>query len=551
MSALQYLTALLQPGTEIGSAEHSDHSNIDSLLKEMLAASNGRKAAPIPESQQLEAVKRFWPSQEASSFKDVYLLSWALCIPHSDDGACMFESTPHLKNILAHIDQYDDRPVAFRRCYQGLVKGYFQYNGSRRSENLRVIASANKPQLREYLRERSHLIHSERSNPVWVQLTHENLNLFGKEPCTPYIEPLLNGDSSKVEEICRELQIGQESWFQEELVLGQIRGAISMNDAQFLKLLPNLLVIDILAKNHVLRDKAMCLLLNRYADIPGRPLHVQLRDASVSWWGNPWLPSNATRWGGVAEEARTMVADWLKDELIEVFFTRLAEDGLADPRRMNFWKRYIKSMGHIEFALGPTARNSTESDFVALRKKMDGLICDLEAAGPNNAFIMRLGSIVAVEFSDAGALYAYSTDDVPFDTKLPLRLPVEGRNSLKHRTRAVMRETHHGSEYSWNSWERNFETKLRASFNVFPDDVYKGTRPTNTTVYRESPKTDSDTEFSLHSLTEYAKSHKLEIDDKRDKGGNLWVRGAVVGSPQAQKLVAWGFTHKADKGWWK
>jgi len=53
-----------------------------------------------------------------------------------------------------------------------------------------------------------------------------------------------------------------------------------------------------------------------------------------------------------------MVADWLKLEFIETFFTKLAEDGLGDPRRMNFWKRYVKSIDHIEFALGSSARNS-------------------------------------------------------------------------------------------------------------------------------------------------------------------------------------------------
>ena len=43
-----------------------------------------------------------------------------------------------------------------------------------------------------------------------------------------------------------------------------------------------------------------------------------------------------------------MVADWLKLEFIETFFTKLAEDGFGDPRRMNFWKRYVKAINHIE-----------------------------------------------------------------------------------------------------------------------------------------------------------------------------------------------------------
>ena len=48
---------------------------------------------------------------------------------------------------------------------------------------------------------------------------------------------------------------------------------------------------------------------------------------------------------------------------------------------MNFWKRYVKSIDHIEFALGSTARNSRERDMVLLRKKMTGLVQALDASG--------------------------------------------------------------------------------------------------------------------------------------------------------------------------
>jgi hypothetical protein len=549
MSALQFLSTLLQSGIENSSIEHTDRSGIDSLLATMQATAKGRKGFSVPESLQFEAVKRFWPNQEASTFRDVYLLSWALCIPHRDDGECVMESASHLEQVLGYVDQYTGNPPAFRRCYQGLVKGYFQYNYGNRKDTFLAAARRNWPLLRDYLYDRNQLIQTERGNPDWVQAAQENRGLFTRDPCALYVDALLRGDCSVVRHMCDQLQISQTSWFQERLVMGQVHKAISMKDGDFVQLLPKLLGMEMFVENHVLRDSAMRLLLDRYSSIPGRPLHPQLRDFSVAWWGNPWLPSNATSWGGVTDDARTMVADWLKDELIEAFFTKLADDGLADPRRMNFWKRYVKAMRHIEFALGSTARNSREPDFVALRKKMHGLICELDASGSNNAFIMNLGTVVVVEFGDAGALYGYAHDNVPFDTKRILRLPVEGRNSLKQRAKAVMRESHHGAADSWNPWERNFEEQLRRKFGILPDSALQGARPIQKSFVKSAHSSDS--EYSREALKELAQGYGLVIDDKTDKGGNLWVRGVGEGGHAARMLASWGFTHRPEKGWWK
>lgn len=546
-SALGFLSTLLQDGSNIGKHEIPDRSGIDGLLQLMLSTTRGRKSFSAPESQQAEAIRRFWPHQSVDTFRDLYLLSWGLCIPHRTSGECVLESERHLERVLSYVDDYQSRPAAFRRCYQGLVKGYFQYSYRSRDEEKRDAARRNWPMLREFLEDRIQFIGTERVNPTWVQTAQENRALFGADPCARFIDGLLQGDSSVVDHVCEQLQISQSSWFQERLVMGQIRTAASKDDSLFLELLPRLLTIEMFTANAVLRNTAMQHLLDRYAEVPNRPLHPQLRDLSVAWWGNPWLPSNETSWGGVSVEARTMVSDWLKEELIEAFFTKLADDGLADPRRMNFWKRYVKAMRHIEFALGPTAKNSTEADFVALRRKMKGLICELEGGGSNNAFIMDLGPIVGVEFGDAGAFYAYHEGQLPFNTKLPLRLPVNGRNSLKHRQHA-MRETHHGALDSWNPWEQNFERQLRQKFGILPD----GEKGMSLRVQRSHQKKQAtDSEFSVEALTELASSFGLSIDDKTDKGGNLWVRGVGTDNYASRKLASWGFNNRPDKGWWK
>ena len=75
---------------------------------------------------------------------------------------------------------------------------------------------------------------------------------------------------------------------------------------------------------------------------------------------------------------------------------------------------------------------------------MKGLVRELDASGTNNAFIMRMGPLVAVEFSGLGnAFYGYDArQSVPFDTAQVLRLEVNGPNSLKRKDQSILWLTH-------------------------------------------------------------------------------------------------------------
>ncbi|MEX3785022.1 EH signature domain-containing protein [Paraburkholderia sp. BR14374] len=417
-----------------------------------------------------------------------------------------------------------------------------------------------------YLHDRNREIRDSRPGPAWVDTAIENRQLFNEAPCTPYVSQLLRGDESHIDRICEQLQIGKESWFLRQLVLTQVEGATKLGDDEFVSLLPRLL--GLLARNEVLRDRGTILVLDRYARVSGSPLHPRLRDHAVTWWGNPWLPSNATRWGGVAPAARTMVSDWLKLEFIETFFTKLAEDGLADRRRMEFWKRYVKSIDDIEFALGSTARNSREPDLVALRKKMKGLTRELDASGANNAFIMTMGKLVAVEFSGLGnAFYGYDASrSLPFNTSQTLKLGKDERNSLKRSNRMLWLK-HGDGIHGWNRWEDMFEATLRESFQIVPSvDTSRASvrtqaaneraKPTSFTPQRENARssqnrTQTHESYSHVALKRFAATHGLQIDDRTAVGGNLWVRGDEDDGHIGQVLADWGFHAKPGKGWWK
>ena len=128
MNPLDHLASLLRRGAEEGARAMAVSSNIDAVLTQMQERAKGNGGRALSEDLQLEAVRRFWQSQEVASFRDAYLLSWGLCLPHRPSGPCVLEDRPRFQAVLDGVDGWSVRPSAFRRCYQGLVKSYFTYD---------------------------------------------------------------------------------------------------------------------------------------------------------------------------------------------------------------------------------------------------------------------------------------------------------------------------------------------------------------------------------------------------------------------------------------
>src|SRR5262249_31064736 len=386
--------------------------------------------------------------------------------------------------------------------------------------------------------------------------------VFGDAPSRPYAPNMLRGETDVVDRLRANLGIDDSSWFVRELVLAQIAVAVEDTDDKFKEFLPRLLAM--LESNRVLRDQGLALLLDRHACISAPPIHQHLRDCAVAWWGNPWLTSNSMRWGSVNASARAMVTEWLKLEFVEAFFTLLAEEGVGDRRRLEFWKRYVHAITEIHFALGADARSSRSRDFVELRKKMLGLTVELtDTVSSNNAFVMMMGSVVLVEFSGrANALYGYDgRRGLPFDLSQPVSSARDARNSLKHSGRFLWAK-HQDGIRGWDRWEEMFAATLKKHWGIEPransSDLPQRaiTMPVRTPTRSGANLSSTETPevlipYSEGALKKYAESHGLEVDDKRSQGGNLWVRAPLWDAAVEGVLSAWGFKYRTGKGWWK
>lgn len=566
MDALTRLREQLGAAHSVGPFRHCD--TIDRVLDDLRNRVSIGSKPYEPEDLIRKAVEIFWETLELRDLKHARLVSFGLGLPVTPDGLALFDDRDRFRLVLdsnSGVGQWASQPRLFRRCYQGLVRSYFSYDPNRSGTSSEAVK--NWADLRDFLYDSNSLIKSDIS-PEWVERAIRYRILFTDSPCAPFAPQLLLGDTSTVDELMDRLGIPEESWFVAQLILSQIHEAISQPDQEFNQMIPRL--IAILEPHKLIRDEGLRILLNRYAKQPDPIQNLPLRDASVSWWGNPWLPSKTTQWGGVSQLARTMVSDWLKHEFVEAFFTKLAEDGYGDTRRMEFWLSYVKSMSHVQFALGSHARFSRDKDMVVLREKMEGLITKLDHS--DNAFIMRIGDLVAVEFSGSGnAFYGYDVNLAdPFDYNQPLTLSVDGRNSLKNSSRVIWL-SHKDGIYGWDRWEDMFEATLREKFDIrqglslpmSTHDVSGKIRAPNLNV-KESVAHEENSPLGLISwaqarlrpysqrlLEDLARKDGIPIEDNRAKGGSLWVRDLSSDKDRVLALKNWNFKFALGKGWYR
>jgi len=530
---------------------------IQALEKQARAGS-----APLTDQDLLKrSVGKFWQERKIQSFRDAQLVAYGLTVRVDASKPCILEDQDCFQAVLNPkngLGQWVGHPRRFRRCYRGLMSSYFSYNW--RNASKPDVGQKNWQKLRKYLWKHNEQIVDGTVNLDWVDVAREHRDVFSDNPCSAYADAALDGDTEQIDIVTRELGIGQDSWFQWELIMAQVRHAIGLGDGAFKALIPNLLAL--IAGNELVREQAMIQILDRYAGSAEPGLHQELRDRAVAWWGNPWLPSDEVRWGGVKKGTRDLVAEWLRRDFIEAFFSKLARDGVGDKRRADFWLRYVKSMTDVHFGLGTHALFSRDRDFVVLREKMKGLSVRLQdPSATNNAFIMRIGPLVAVEFGgQSNALYGYDARrDLPFNTAMPFRVPVGAPNSLKHPPPVrVLWMRHQDGINGYRRWEEMFEAELKAQFGIVPDDQ---TQPARRRRPQAAPRAREDVAtraprqpppYSEEAFRKFIDEHGLRTRDSRAKGGNLHVYASSEDPQVELTLRTWGFDYQvAFQKWWK
>lgn len=479
---------------------------------------------------------------------------FGLTKPISEERSSLFEDARLFPKVLDRetgVDQWLERPRTFRGCFLGLTFSYFKFDGT--SNRASQVARHNWSDLRDYLHARIQHVHTDSREPDWVGVLGRHAYVLSSSPFGDLPHHALAGDRTLLQELFDGLLITGDSWFRRDLLLAQVTHAAALDDAKFIELIERL--IGLVEASPLIRDEALALMLDRYIRCRDPVEHKVLRDVAVEWWGNPWLPSKVLEWGRVHEATRDTIARWLHKEFIEAFFSKLAANSEGDRRRARFWLRYVGTFTDMKFGLGPRTLSSQDPDFKVLIEKMKGLYGWIDTpAASGDAFIMTLGRIVVVEFSDhSNALYAYDAKrKLPFvvEELIPLRTSVDAQNSLKHSPPAsLLKLRHQDNVLGYGKWEDRFADELRRYGIVPPDGGRRSQRvPAHVTVPQASVRGPT---ALLEDFYAFAKANKLPVEDLRASGGNLWVRAENNSRAINATLRSMGFSYKPGKGWWK
>lgn len=601
MDALQSLRAALANANTSALARTPLSVDLQPTIRLLRSKVNAASQTTEPQDRVLFAINSFWNDLRVDELQTARYVSFGLSMPTRFNSQAMLDDPQRFSSFLSEeigIGQWKSKPAWFRRIIQGLVASYFSFEPE--SANVTDVQRQNWIYLRDYISKNLEFAKAA-SNPDWLNCCLDHPSLFSESPGDDFVELLVDGRNEELERNL-ELLRAKETWLPRELILSQVRRITRLVDAEFIDMVNPML--SAIGPHRTIQDKVLTLLVNRFANNASPTAHPELKQTVVSRWDNPWLPGAAKKWPSeVTPDARAMVSDWLKGEFIEAFFTKLAEDGSTDRRRLDFWMRYRKQMNHVQFALGNLISDSRDPDLMVLKWKMKGLISAIKSARVN-AFIMIFGDVIAVEFSATGnALYLYDTSSgVPFDLTETLTLSVDGYNSLK-KSRGE-KYSHHDGSNGFYRWEDMVEDGLSRHFGLLRDTslgekkqrhISKPELSQSAPVEEKEVKSSSSSfkfpsfglpasdvkipvfvppvapqqkvlkvisgitswtdifaqPFSEELLISTCNAFGFSIVDNRTNGGALWVMVGNSHSDRNKVFRKWGFTYKTDKGWWK
>lgn len=514
---------------------------------------------PIPGRSVTDTLFSFRKSGKLTTFLDVKYVCFGVGQHIGTDEWCLLNDPSLFEKLLKLVDEYQPEPRRFRKCYQGLLSGYFGYpcHSNKTPEEGR----ANWKFLRIFLYKRLSVALSATLEGSWFGMLDNHANLLKDKPCERYKDALLADDYTELKSVCSTLGVPSDSWVWEEAIISRMEAACSLPDVAFCSHLKSLLIsIADNSLSHLLSIRCISMLLVRYVACPHKEEHPELRDSAVRIIGNPWL--NRAAWDAHVQNdnARIMVDGWLKKRLIFDFFSLLSEDGSTDQRRLNYWLRFESAIDDMWFALGPHARHNTGADFKQFRERAKGRLLDLENGGPseNNAFILCLGDLIVVEFGSKGnACYVYSNSQFPFE--LGKRRWVRCDTELKSQRKGE-RFIHRDGGSSGVSWEEKLDDWLCPRLAWRPSRMPNnlGTKAATDRGHQSSSpviiRRHAEAQLPLFDESEFNRfivRNNLRISDLRLTGGALWVWTLTHDHGIRKMLESFGFKYKEGRGWWK
>lgn len=489
------------------------------------------------------------------------LIASALAEPIREQSGAMALAAKRFPTLLASYETEAKRGDLWRLTWHGLLYSYFNFDPEiGKDDATRTGWGA----LRSFLERTWPLIDHQAGNdlvPDWVKVLRQDADVLTARPIGKYSSAYLRGDTEPTDRLAADLGIPPSSWFWHALVLGAVRRATAETDAEFRKLIPQL--IKLIQSKPGFRDEALEAILIRYHACKGAPPDERLRDfvCQPTVWKNPKLKAAgiATAWNRVPDSVWKMVLGWVNERNLKDFFDILAARNNADEGRLAFWSKYLKQISwtRLVFGADTMALKRTNAGVRELIAREEGAYAQLTSKPEVDAFMMQLGSYLIIEFSKKpNACYVYQADQLPFE---PYSRHYDGGTSdlaAGFRDGCALRIVHR------EGWGWRAEQDLR-NLGIRPDDPAPRRVPSSgasdtANGARAVERPDSATQASGLSGPDMAALKALigrfrgsSIDDKRTTlRGRLWVEDPLQRVQLASELRALGFKWANSRQAW-
>lgn len=560
MLAAQALQALARDlsaaigGMGLGGSNFGMPELVEKPVREAERIFQGYAKAKPSKEDSYAAARAFLRGQKLDAWQRDLVAS-AIAEPIREASGATVLGSKKFDTLLAEYKAEAERGDLWRLTWHGLLYSYFNYDvGAARDE----ATHSGWEKLRVFLEQTWPYIDKEAGKklvPDWVHVLRKDADVLTSKPVDKYARAYLRGDTTAVDQLAADLGIPPSSWFWHALVLGAVKRATAEPDAEFRRLLPQLL--QLIKTRPGFRDEAVEAILVRYHACRGAPQDERLRDfvCQPSVWKNPKLKAAgyATAWNRVPEPVWQMVLGWVNERNLKDFFDILAARNQADEGRLAFWSHYLKQITWTRLVFGSDTmalqRRSPEvRDLIA---REEGAYAQLDGKPEVDAFMMQIGSYLIIEFSKKpNACYAYKVDELPFE---PYAKHYDGGTTDLaygyHGERAA-RIVHR------DGWQARAADELR-SLGIRPDrpDVQRvageggATARTATVGGRTTVAPAGPDMTALAALLR--RFPRASTNDKRGTGGGrLWVEDPLQRVQLGRELESMGFKWANSRSAW-
>lgn len=583
MNALQDLAARLARTSAELERSFDTGRQLDEWLPRLQNQLRHAGAVQPSADEQHAALAAFWHEGRLDSFRALRLVCFALAdmAPGVATPQRLIDDTPRLERLLSAVDAWQAEPRRFRRCFQGLMRGYFDVDGM--VPDAPASLRANAERLRRFLARQLPCLSAPGANPAWVEAVQAHPALFGPSPAEHLAAMgdalfVTHGQSSPG--LLQVLGVSPRSWLVRAVVQARVRAACQLGDDAFLQSLGGML--DLLGSQPAAREQGVAALLARHAALRVRQVHRGLFNAGVLCFGSPAGEAGRLRWRHAGDAACEEAEGWVRSELLEAFFAAFDIGDASRARRAAYWRRHLPAMDDLHLALTPSALDRLKAlaqPVALLERKLDGRVQDLHDPPANPAaLLMHIGPATLVEFADAGMpMHAYG-GTLPFDLNAPLTSADPAPNTLRHPSRALALPHRDGIQ-GWTTWEARFDAQLKRQFGIeagqqrtrtgrehvdlgiaapasLPDlalgsgpmEEFEPSAQAGLSAHWQTAEAGA-VAFGMAELAVFARVHGLAVEDLGREGGPVVVYTDDADKGVAWVLQRWGFEYEPGRGW--